>query len=830
MPSVSGVRVWEFMAASLVTGETVFENDLVADPPVHDETRDFLLDQGIRAFVAVPFEGERQAGLIGFASSDATEWDVDRLALLRIGAEMISNVLERRVAENVLRLSSERLRQMADNVHTLFWVCKAENQEPVYASKGLGEIFGIAVGETSEQASKIRLDRMIHEDDFQIVVDGFLRGTQQRTTYEYRVRRPDGEVRWLRTRCFPVPDPMGAAGYVAGVTDDISEEKQAVEELAYHGRFEHLISQLAMGFIDVPVGDIDESIDGALRLVGEFAGVDIAYFAILDSDHHTLRDVYDWTSALGAPYRKRIGDISLADYPWTYEQLLRGDRMYVAGIDDIPQSATEEREVAELVHFQTAVTYPMMNKGELVAVLGFISLGVAKHWSEEMLAIVEVVVTMFANVLERRRAEHELARRVEFERLIGHLAMDLVNLPDAQLDAGLEGALRELAAFTGFHTVSIFQLDPGGRTISCTHEWASRPNADNWAALQKLSLADLAWTANKLLERNVIQVVHIDDLPEDAQAERALLEQLGVRLSVRVGLFGSMGPRGFLGFATTSDKPDLSEDLFPLLRIAAELITNALERRRAERAVSEHQAELAHALRLGTMGELAPWLAHELNQPLSAISSFARGCQRRLASGDVDVAELTEVTEQMTRQAMRAGEVVQSLRRYVRKHEPRREWHQMNDLVSSALSLLQVEAVERGIDIETRLDSQPAWVQVDPIQTEQVVLNLVRNGFDAIDGEGSKGKSVIVSTRCTEGFVEVSVADTGVGFASGAAEELFEAFRSTKSSGLGLGLSISRSIVEAHGGRIRADSALGEGATFTFSVPRRKDVRDDAGQ
>jgi len=531
---------------------------------------------------------------------------------------------------------------------------------------------------------------------------------------------------------------------------------------------------------------------------------------------------------VGEPYRNRLSEISLESYPYTLDHMLRGELMYVPDMDQLPESAAAERAAGAAVKLRSAVTHPLTDRGKLVGVIGFSSLAAPKQWDEHELGIVAVVANMFSSVLARRRADQDLAHRGEFERLIGHLAVDLVNLPDAQLDAGLVAALRELAAFTGFHTVCIFQLDPDGRTVSCTHQWASRPDAARLESMRAVPLTDFNWAWNRTHERSAIQLSRIDELPSDADGERLLLESMNARLVLRVPMFSAAGPSGFLSFATSGDKPDFTEGSYPLLRIAAELLSNALERRRAERAVHEHQAELAHALRLGTMGELAPWLAHELNQPLSAISSFARGCQRRLESGDVDIAELTEVTEQMSRQAMRAGAVVQSLRRYVRKHEPRREWHSINDLVTSALSLLHSEAVELSVEVTKYLDAETAWVQVDPIQIEQVVLNLVRNGFDAIAAGGRAQRVVTVATRCSDSYVEVSVSDTGIGLGrSEAGIDVFEAFSSTKPSGLGLGLSLSRSIVEAHGGRIRSEPARDDGATFTFTLPRKGGAREE---
>jgi C4-dicarboxylate-specific signal transduction histidine kinase len=249
------------------------------------------------------------------------------------------------------------------------------------------------------------------------------------------------------------------------------------------------------------------------------------------------------------------------------------------------------------------------------------------------------------------------------------------------------------------------------------------------------------------------------------------------------------------------------------------------ERKRAEALLVEaqarqHHAELAHAARLATLGEMAAGLAHELNQPLAAIVSYARGCVRRLESGDTPTDAIIDVIEEISAQALRAGEVLRRIRDFVRSGEMRRERVDVNDVVREAVRFAELEARQRGVTMPLALAPVRLPVDVDRVQIEQVILNLVRNGFDAMGGQPPDASRLAIATAPTgRGTVEVSVADTGNGIPAEIADRLFDPFFSTKSDGLGLGLSISRSIVEAHGGRLWATANPGRGATFRFTLP-----------
>ena len=248
------------------------------------------------------------------------------------------------------------------------------------------------------------------------------------------------------------------------------------------------------------------------------------------------------------------------------------------------------------------------------------------------------------------------------------------------------------------------------------------------------------------------------------------------------------------------------------------MVENVTERQLAEARARQHQEHLAHVLRVSTMGEMAAELAHELNQPLGAIVNFANGTLVRLRARGVEP-ELERAVEQIADEGLRAGEVIRRIREFVRQGDSRFEQSDVNHLVRQAAHLVEADARGSGIPMRLALDPGLPSIQVDRIQVEQVILNLLRNALDAIVASPHGDDEVLVRTCRSNGAVEVTVRDTGVGLPPDAAARIFDAFFTTKRGGLGMGLSISRSIVEAHGGRLWAADNRDRGMSFTFSLP-----------
>ena len=243
------------------------------------------------------------------------------------------------------------------------------------------------------------------------------------------------------------------------------------------------------------------------------------------------------------------------------------------------------------------------------------------------------------------------------------------------------------------------------------------------------------------------------------------------------------------------------------------------EHKWAEEQGRRHQTELARVARLSTMGEMATGLAHELNQPLSAIANFARGCIRRLRSGDVAPGDLIEPLEEVCEQAERAGEIMRHVRDFVRKSEPRMTAVDINLVVRSVVKFTELETRQQYAFVKLDLAPDQPRVWADSIMIEQVICNLVRNAVEAMAEARAWRREVSIRTRRQEdGTVEIEVGDSGPGIDGAVIDQVFDQFFTTKPEGVGMGLSISRSIVESHGGSIRAESRAGSGATFRFTL------------
>ncbi len=254
-------------------------------------------------------------------------------------------------------------------------------------------------------------------------------------------------------------------------------------------------------------------------------------------------------------------------------------------------------------------------------------------------------------------------------------------------------------------------------------------------------------------------------------------------------------------------------------RMFVGFVRDLTERQRTEARVQELQGELAHLSRLTALGEMASALAHEVNQPLTAIASLLRGCGRLLELGlDGRQHLLADAIEDAGSQALRAGQIIRRLRDFVTRGENVRRDEPVADLIEEACGLALVGTAERGLRASSAFDPAAPVVRVDRIQIQQVVVNLVRNAAEAMQGQ-DVSLLRITTTGLPDGMVEVEVEDNGPGLAPEVADRLFQPFVTTKSTGMGVGLSICRTIIEAHDGRIGAYRNDAGGTTFWFTLP-----------
>jgi len=253
------------------------------------------------------------------------------------------------------------------------------------------------------------------------------------------------------------------------------------------------------------------------------------------------------------------------------------------------------------------------------------------------------------------------------------------------------------------------------------------------------------------------------------------------------------------------------------------------ERKRAEQALEalrQAQADLAHVSRVTTMGELTASLAHEVNQPIAAASTNANTCLRWLAGDTPNIEEARAAAMRIMKDAKRAGEIISRVRQLFKKGTSQREFVDVNEIIREMVVLLRGETTRYNISVGTDLAADFPQVMADRVQLQQVLMNLMINGIEAIKDAGGTREIAIRSQRTENEEVVVSVTDSGVGLPSQQTEQIFNAFFTTKPHGTGMGLRISRSIIESHGGRLWAADSSPRGASFCFTLPTKVEARE----
>jgi C4-dicarboxylate-specific signal transduction histidine kinase len=270
-------------------------------------------------------------------------------------------------------------------------------------------------------------------------------------------------------------------------------------------------------------------------------------------------------------------------------------------------------------------------------------------------------------------------------------------------------------------------------------------------------------------------------------------------------------------------RDELAANLQELKKTNEAMHEEIAERKLAEAALQKAQANLAHMTRLTTMGELSASIAHEVNQPLTAVVNNANACISLLAGGDQNSKEIREALTEIVDDADRASAVIQRVRQLAKRAPTEKSLLDLGGIVKDVLALARYESVARRVKIRPDIPNELPPVFGDRVQIQQVLLNLVVNGMDAMNTVEESNRILIICGRhqTRDGIAEVllSVQDSGIGLRPEEADRLFEAFYTTKPNGMGMGLAISRSIIEAHGGRLWTELNKGPGATFLFSLP-----------
>jgi signal transduction histidine kinase len=426
-------------------------------------------------------------------------------------------------------------------------------------------------------------------------------------------------------------------------------------------------------------------------------------------------------------------------------------------------------------------------------------------------------VALVQDETEHVRLTASLRERLAFEMLLAELSSRFSRLPEEDVDGEIETWLCRLVQMLDVDRACFGEVAPEGLVVTHSYAVAGVPPYAH-------GVADGAfpWLVREFRAGRTVVLSRIpDDLPECAVDERRYMTESGMKAGIGVPIFIGDALVCVLMFAAFRQPRTWSKEVISRLHLAGDVFANAIARRQSKQRLDQKQHELAHVARVAAMGELASVIAHELDQPLTAVVTNADALRNMLKAGEPDLVEADEALGEVINSAMRVSEIVQRERRLLRKSGDCLEPVDLNDAVREVELFVRAEARQYGARVELELLPGLPGVQADRVQLQQVVLNLARNGLQAMRAQPGARRALAIRTASTTGEVTLSVTDGGGPVDESLLERMFEPFYTTKAEGLGMGLSISKSIVEGLRGRIWAIRNLDGGLTMHVSVPRK---------
>ena len=610
-----------------------------------------------------------------------------------------------------------------------------------------------------ELSARGGLVSVVHPDDVEESVDRWnaTRSTGRHTDHELRMRRADGQYRWFLTRALPLRDDLGNVVKWYGTATDIEDRKRTEMLLAGEKR---LLEMIARGDSRALI------LDALCRFVEGLASGGLSSILLLDSNTNRLRH----GSAPGLPTKyveaidglvigPSVGSCGTAAY--------RGEPVIVSDIATDPLWA-DYRRLALAHELRACWSTPILSSAGKVLGTFAIYYREPRSPNPEDSNVIGQITHLASIAIERAQATQALQQQANLLDQ-AHDAIFIWEFPRTIVywNRGAE----QLYGFSREEAIGRL----GHELLHTEHPMAT-PEFE--AALER----DGEWTG---------------ELTQTIRDGRKIIVE-----SRQVMMRETDGRR--LVLETNRDITD---------RRRAEA-----EQKRGAEALREAQADLAHVSRATTMGELTASLAHEVNQPITAAVTNANTCVRWLAGDTPNIEEARDAAIRSAKDGTRAAEIISRIRLLFKKGTTERDVVDVNEVIREMIVLLRGEATRYAISIRTDLAADLPPLMADRVQLQQVMLNLIMNSIDAMKDVDGARELAIKSQRAENEHLQVSVSDTGVGLPAQQADEIFNAFFTTKLEGTGLGLSISRSIVESHGGRLWAADNSPRGASFCFNL------------
>jgi signal transduction histidine kinase len=403
--------------------------------------------------------------------------------------------------------------------------------------------------------------------------------------------------------------------------------------------------------------------------------------------------------------------------------------------------------------------------------------------------------------------------------IISQVAGGLIRVTVDEIDAEINRWLKRIGTDLNLDRSIIAQINPQTGFASFTHGWAREPYQLIRQPMDANRL--LPWTVQRMLAGETLVMTRPDKLPQEAAVDRRSFRRYGPKSNVIVPIRIGGDVVGGMSFASLRRERSWPASTVHAFQAIGEIFGFGLERKRAVKEMIRLRNELSYVSRLNTMGELAASVAHELNQPLGAILNNAETVQAMLASDQPDLEEIREGIADIIQDNNRAGETIKRLWALFRRDEVAKSEIDLGEVLGEICRIVRGDAQLRNISLKIEMKRPLPLVLAERVQLQQAVINLILNAFDAVASIVDGVREVRVEAPAVNGSdcVELLVCDTGVGIAPEAIPHIFDPFFTTKPKGMGMGLAIAKSIIDAHGGTLSASLNSGRGTTFAIRLP-----------
>jgi signal transduction histidine kinase len=593
--------------------------------------------------------------------------------------------------------------------------------------------------------------------------------------------------------------------------------QDSAEELT---RFERLLLEISTGFVNPPADRFDDAVVDALRRVVETLDIDRSTLNLMSTIRGRIEVAYSY--AVPGVERTPCMASGPETWPWAWSLLSANRPVVYARLDDLPAEARVDRANWERVGLKSHVTMPMIVGGKLLGGLSFGTIRRERAWPDELLAQMQRVADIFGNALVHMYTREELDRALGFERLASRILASIFLENPANEGDIIEHGLRGIGQFLRVEWVSLWERVPQRVAFRTIHHWRAR------GVELPAEVTGLAWLNERLVSGSNVRIGRDAELPELPETRLPELSAFGARSLLAVPIARGGEVSGALVLGSVHEDRSWPEALVPGVKLIAEVFASLNARILAERSKKAAEVEaaqwrerLAHLVRVHTAGEMSAALAHEITQPLGAIENYAHAALRRMCDDAPDSGRVRDLLDKVIGQATRAGDVVTRMRGMVQRHDLEAKEIDIARAVQDCIDMVKVDCELRDIHIVVKPISPLPSVTADEIHLQQVILNLLRNAIDAVQSLPGDAIRLIAVNAGLDGDdrIFVDVADRGRGILDADLERVFESFYSTKANGLGIGLAISRKLIEAHGGTLCAGHNPGGGAVFRLTLP-----------